>query len=80
MAFNSVFVRWSNVKARPIADHNALPCDGRQNRRAARRLSWPRDTLPLSADGWISAVMRFTPPPHSLEMLILISVILWASR
>ena len=80
MAFHSFFVRWPNVKGQPIVDHSASSCDGRQDLRAARRLPWPPDTLPHSADGWISAVMRFTPPPYSMEMLILIAVLLWASR
>ena len=80
MAFHSVFVRWPNVKGQPIVDHSASSCDGHRNLRAPWRLSWPWDTLPLSADGWISAAMRFTPPPQSMEMLILISVLLWVNR
>jgi hypothetical protein len=80
MRFRPFFVRWSDEKGRPVAYDIASPRDGRPNLRAARRLPWPRETLPLSADGWISAAMRFTPPPHSMEMLILISVLLWLNR
>ncbi len=80
MPFHSALVRWTIVIDHPIVGQNASPCVGRQKLRAARRLPWPRDTPSLSGDGWISAAMKFTPPPCCMDMLILISLLVLASR